>query len=136
MNDYLLIYLWAISGGVKGALVGFMVISAFAFIVFGISTCTSADNHYACKDGSFKISLLCTVAAILNLFIFIVLNVLVPSKQDLALIWAIPQVKKEMEQAVSNKDVRDISKNILDITNLKLKNFKKELQAESEEMSD
>lgn len=137
MNDYLLLYLWAISGGVKVALAGFIAISVFAFVISGIYTCVCLDDKgEAREDGSFKIGSIFTAMFMLNIFVLTALNVLIPSKQDLALIWALPQVKGGIEQAILDKDVQDISKNVLDITKLKLKNIKEDLQKENVEVAD
>lgn len=108
MNEQFMVYLWSISSGIKmflyltGAITG--LISFIVIICF--LGCSYDEKKLKTKHWFL---LLIPIILFFNIFI----SILIPSKQDLALIWAYPAIKS----GITNKKVIQIPEKILDLTN-------------------
>lgn len=100
MNEQLAIYLWSISTNISCGLVGIGI----AIIIFGFVLFPAIAMM---EDGDFP-----TVKVISSAIvgaIMCALSGLVPSKQDLALIFAYPYLKSGAEQAIQSETMKKIT---------------------------
>ena len=125
MNEQFLLYLWCISKSVCGLLNFIGVITVIGFIIVGIVILAfyfenDWEEH---RIKCIKLIEKCILSFCLSLCCFLT-SALIPSKNDLALIWAYPILKQNIMQ----KDVKTIPSKILDVSNLYLDKIKKDLE--------
>lgn len=108
MNEQLMIYLWSISGSVAGFFYTVGVLGTFIafFAAVGLT------GLYVDGDIKTKKIFLIWIIPVITLSAIIV-PVLIPSKQDIALIWAYSYIKA----SVTSEKVQNIPKKILNIAN-------------------
>ena len=100
MNEQLAIYLWSISENLSYGLVGIGI----AVIILGIVLFPAIAMM---EDGDFpfgKVIASCVVGVIL-----MSLSGLIPTKQDIALIFAYPYLKSGAEQAIQSETMKKIT---------------------------
>lgn len=100
MNEQLAIYLWSISENLSYGLVGIGI----AVIILGIVLFPAIAMM---EDGDFPSGKVIS-SAIVG-FIMFALSGLVPSKQDLALIFAYPYLKSGAEQVIQSETMKKIA---------------------------
>ena len=100
MNEQLAIYLWSISTNISNGLVGIGI----AIIIFGFVLFPAIAMM---EDGDFP-TVKVISSAIVGVIMF-ALSGLVPSKQDLALIFAYPYLKSGAEQAIQSETMKKIA---------------------------
>lgn len=109
MNEQLAIYLWSISEGLCGYLVGLSLLGCIgggitAFIGFTTSGCRGVSedmtkNIYRYGKNAFIVGLLIGG-----------MTILIPSKQDLALIFTYPTLKSGVTTAINSKQMQKLNK--------------------------
>ena len=101
LSEQWAIYWWSISEGIQTFLIitGIMLVIMGPFI--GCMLCTSDDTEKAGKA---------TIVSglVIGMFSFI-LAIFIPSKQDLALIFAYPYMKAGVEQAAQSETVKKLT---------------------------
>jgi hypothetical protein len=100
MNEQLAIYLWSISTNISYGLVGIGI----AVIIFGFVLFPAIAMM---EDGDFPTEKV--ISSTIVGFIMFALSGLVPSKQDLALIFAYPYLKSGAEQAIQSETMKKIA---------------------------
>jgi len=119
MNEQLIIYLWSISEN--------------ASIAFGVSSIVLGIGSICLTIGAFSNEIskwwLCTWIVA---FFFLFMTIFIPSKQDLALIWAYPYLKNGVSQVAQNKELNKLPDNIMSLTNTYLEKQIKEIKENKE----
>jgi hypothetical protein len=100
MSEQLAIYLWSISTNISCGLGGIGI----AIIIFGFVLFPAIEMM---EDGDFP-TVKVISSAIVGVIMF-ALSGLVPSKQDLALIFAYPYLKSGAEQAIQSETMKKIT---------------------------
>jgi hypothetical protein len=121
MNEQFIIYLWSISENVQ----------LFLFLtgVFGTIFGTIGAAIICCESVS-KWRFTSILVPIICVFMLLFSN-LIPSKNDIALIWAYPYIKQGAIQVVSNEQVKKLPDNVLKVANTYLEKTLKDLDKEN-----
>lgn len=126
MNEYLMLYLWSISEGVRNSFIfititiGVVLLTmCYAMIVGYFSSDVSEKDRKECLNITRK----CMILFIISLF----LTVMIPSKSDIALIYIAPKI-------IHNQKITAIPNKTLDLVNQYLENFLKEAQLKNKEL--
>lgn len=126
-NEQIWIYLWSISENISIALgvIGILG-SVFGLVVTITITTMVLDKEYS------KWFLSLWILYLIFPTIFFI-SLLIPSKNDIALIWAAPYLKAGAEKVVANEKLNKIPDNIMDLTNAYLEKQLKEIKESTNE---
>ena len=131
MNEQLAIYLWSISDNVRGWCTFFTGVSTLIFIVATLITCSFHDGYHTSDELKEFWSGLKNVSIFTGKMLIIsgAISLMLPSKQDLALIFAYPYIKSGVTQVVASPQAKKLN----DIGSLYLDKVAKDLQEEIKE---
>jgi hypothetical protein len=125
-NEQIWIYLWSISENISTALQVIGVLGSI-FGLFGAIAITTMVLDKECS----KWFLLLWISYLIFPTIFFI-SLLIPSKNDIALIWAAPYLKAGAEKVVTNEKLNKIPDNIMELTNIYLEEQIKEIKSNKE----